>query len=69
MKVKVKVHAGSSQEKINKISEGYEVWLKVRAVDGKANLALIKLLKGYLKKDIKIKSGHTSKNKIIEVLN
>jgi len=68
MKIKVKVHSGSSQEKINKLNRTeYEVWLKKRPVEGKANLEMIKLLKKYFKcREIKIISGFSSKNKILE---
>ena len=67
MKIKVKVHAGSSNEKIEKIDEGYEIWLKEKAIEGKANLKLINILKKYFGKEVKIKSGFNSRNKIIEV--
>ncbi len=68
MKIKVKLHPSSSQEKIEKLEENkYEVWLKEKPVDNKANEKLIKVLKKYFKKQVKIKSGFTSRNKIIEV--
>lgn len=68
MKIKIKVHANSSKEEIRKIDNlNYEVWLKEKAVDGKANLELIKLLKDYFGNTVKIKSGFTSRNKIVEV--
>ena len=68
MKIKIKVHAGSSQEKIKKINNfDYEVWLKTKAIENKANLDLIKILKKYFKKNIKIIKGLKSKFKIIEV--
>lgn len=67
LKISVKVHANSSQEKIKEISNGLEVWLKQKAIDGKANQGLIKLLKKHYKKNIKIISGLRGKNKIIEV--
>lgn len=67
--MKIKVHTNSSKEEIKKIGyESYEVWLKEKAVDNKANLKLLKLLKKYFGKNVKIKSGFTSRNKIIEVL-
>ena len=68
MKIKVKIHPGSSQEKIKKLnSTEYEVWLKKRPIEGKANLEMIKLLKKYFKcREIKIISGFSSKNKILE---
>ena len=69
MNLKVKVHPGSSREEIKRIDEGYEIWLKERAVDGRANTALIKLLKRYLSaEDVKIKSGLNSRRKIVEVI-
>jgi uncharacterized protein (TIGR00251 family) len=64
----MKVHANSSQEKVKKISEKeIEVWIKQKPIDGKANLFLEKFLKKYFGKEVKIVSGFTSKNKIIEV--
>jgi len=68
MKIKVKVKPGSSKQNIVKISdEVYEVNLKSRPEDGKANAELLKMLRKEFKKDIKILRGLTSKNKIIEV--
>jgi uncharacterized protein (TIGR00251 family) len=68
MKIKVRVHPNSSKEEIKQISrESYEIWLKEKAEDNKANTALIKLLKRHFKSDAKIKSGFTSRNKIVEI--
>jgi uncharacterized protein YggU (UPF0235/DUF167 family) len=44
MIIKVKVHPNSSKEEIIKIDEGsYEVWIKERAEDNRANIALAKM--------------------------
>jgi len=68
VKISVKLHPNSSQEKIVKLNEKeYEVWIKEKPIDGKANEKLIKFLKKYFKKDIKIISGFNSRRKIIEV--
>ncbi len=67
MKLNVKVHPNSSQEKIEETLLGLEVWIKEKPIDGKANDSLIKILKKYLGKEVKIKSGFSSRNKIIEV--
>lgn len=68
MKIKIKVHPNSSKEEIKKIDEGnYEIWIREKAENNKANIAVAKLLKKYFKKEAKIKSGFTSKNKIIEI--
>jgi uncharacterized protein (TIGR00251 family) len=70
MKLKIKIHPNSSQNRIEKISDlDYEVWIKEKPVNNKANLELIKILKKYFKKDVEIKSGFSSRNKIIEVSN
>ncbi len=69
MKIKLKVHSNSSQEKIKKINEKeYEIWIKQKPLDGKANAEVLKILKKYFNKKINIKSGLTSKKKIIEIL-
>ncbi|MCK5612258.1 DUF167 domain-containing protein [Candidatus Pacearchaeota archaeon] len=68
MKIKLKVHANSSQEKIIENSaNSYEIWIKQKPVDGKANIYLEKILKKHFKKNVKITSGLTSKNKIIQL--
>lgn len=69
MNLKIKLHPNSSQEKIQKISEDdYEVWLKVKPIDNKANLELVKVLKKYFGKGLKIKSGLKSRNKVVEFI-
>ena len=68
MKIHVKTHPNSSKEEIKKINDGeFEVWFKEKAIDNKANEKLVKILKKYFGKPIKIKSGFTSRNKILEV--
>ena len=68
VKISVKLHPNSSQEKIVKLNEKeYEVWIKEKPIDGKANEELIKILKKYFKKQVEIVSGFKSKNKIIEI--
>jgi len=50
--------------------DGLIVHVKERAVDGAANEALIALLAkhfGVRKMDVSIKSGHTSKRKIVNI--
>jgi uncharacterized protein len=69
MKIKVKLHPNSSQEKIEEIEKDkeYEVWIKEKPIDGKANENLIKVLKKYTKKQVRIVSGFTSRKKVIEM--
>ncbi len=67
--MKVKLHPNSSQEKIVDRGESYEIWIKEKAVDGKANEALLRFLKKHFKKRFKIRAGFTSRNKIVEIGN
>ena len=66
--MKIKVHANSSQERIEKVSETeLEIWIKQKPINGKANDHLEKYLKKYFGKPIKIISGFNSRIKFIEV--
>ena len=68
MKIKVKIHPSSSQEKIERLGDNnYEVWLKEKPIEGKANKSLEKFFKKYFKKTVKIVSGLKSKNKVVEI--
>ena len=70
MIIKVKVKPNSKSQKIEKIKENeYEVKLKSKPEDNKANLELIKLMKKHLNKEIKIIKGLKSKNKVLKVEN
>jgi len=78
MIIKVKVKANANEQSVEKISpelfseEGYEgfyfVKLKSHPEKGEANLELLKLLKKHFGKDVKIKSGFTSRMKVVEIL-
>ena len=78
MIIKVKVNPSSNEQSVEKISpelfkeEGYEglyyIKLKSSPQGGKANLELLKILKRYFKKEVKIKSGYTSRLKIVEIV-
>jgi len=70
MKIHIKVHANSSQEKIERKGRTiFEVWLKEKPTDGKANIKLVKLMrKEFEGKDVKLISGFTSRKKVLEVV-
>ncbi|MBI5766051.1 DUF167 domain-containing protein [Candidatus Falkowbacteria bacterium] len=65
----VEVKPNSAQNKIEKISDlVYKVKLTAPSTEGKANKLLIELLAQYFniaKSQIEIKSGKTSKNKVL----
>lgn len=72
MIITAKVKPGSKQgDKIEKLEDGtYIIYLRARAHDGEANAALVKLLADHFdaaKTSIKIKSGLSSRTKIIEL--
>ena len=71
MKIQVKVKPNSKEQKVQKSTDGtLIVRLKSPPVDGKANKELIELLAKKFKvskSKIKIKSGLSAKNKLIEI--
>ena len=71
MQKRVKVKPNSKQQKIEELADSsLIVYLKSPPVDGKANEELIKLLAKKFdvsKSSIRIKSGTTSQQKVIEI--
>lgn len=71
MKIYIKARPNSKEEKIEQIAEGqFLVSVKEPPIQGRANEAIIRVLAEYFgvsKLEIKIISGWTSKQKIIEV--
>lgn len=68
MIIKIKVKPNSNKQEIIKDEIGYIVYLKSVPKDNKANTELIKILKKYFKKNVEIKSGLKSKNKVVEII-
>lgn len=69
MKINLRVKPNSDKQKIEFKEGVYFISLKSRAENNKANIELLKLLKRNFKKEVRIISGKTSKNKIVEILN
>ncbi len=68
MLINVKVKPNSTQEKIVEVDKNnYEVWLKEKPIDNKANMKLLKLLSKHFGKEVKIKTGLISRKKIVEI--
>ncbi len=69
MRITVDVKPGSREESVEKIEDGhYLVCVKAPPKKGKANQAVLKLLKRHLGKQVALVSGATSTTKIVEVL-
>jgi uncharacterized protein (TIGR00251 family) len=67
-RITIDVKAGSRDEGVEEIGEGmYLVRVKAPRMKGKANAAVLKLLRRYFGRRVLIVSGHTSTRKIIEV--
>ena len=67
--INVKVFPSSGRQEIIKIGEkDYRVYLKKQAREGKANVELLKELKKYLKRDVRIRSGLSSRYKRVEII-
>ncbi|MFA5856485.1 MAG: DUF167 domain-containing protein [Candidatus Pacearchaeota archaeon] len=68
MKIKVKVYPHSGKEEIIHLSENdYKVYLKKPPIENKANIELLKFLKRYFKKEVRLIKGANSRDKIIEI--
>ena len=72
MKINVKAKPGAREEKVEKIDEeNFVVSVKEPPIKGKANEAIRNALAVYFKTGsscVKIVAGHTSRNKIIEII-
>ena len=68
LRITVDVKTDSHEEKVEIIDDNtYIVHVKAARKKGKANIAVIKLLKKHFKQRATIISGHTSTRKIIEL--
>ncbi len=67
MKIKIKVKPNSGEQNVEEKEDFYIVKLKSAPENNKANLELVKLLKKYFKKQVNIKSGFSSRNKVVEI--
>jgi uncharacterized protein len=69
LRITVEVKAGSREEGVELIEEGrYLVKVKEPPQKGKANQAVLKLLKRHFGKQARLVSGATSTTKIIELI-
>lgn len=71
MRIHVKVIPNSSQEKVEKLSNGnFKVWVTKSPEKGKANKAVEKVLADYFnvaKSNVKIIGGKTAREKLVEI--
>ncbi len=68
---KVIIKTGARENKIigfDAVKKAYRVELKAKPVEGEANKELIKFLSKELGKQVRIKTGFTSKEKLVEMI-
>ena len=71
MKIPVKVKPGSTSEGISREGNSFIVKVKEPPREGRANQAAIKLLAAYFgvpQSQVRILSGHRSRNKVVEII-
>jgi uncharacterized protein (TIGR00251 family) len=69
MRITVDVKVSSKRDSVELIEEGhYMVHVRAPPRKGKANAAIIKLLRRHLGRPVTLVSGHTSNRKVFEVL-
>lgn len=72
MLISIKVNPRSSKNEVTQMTDGsLKIKMTAAPIDGEANEVLIKILSKHFnvaKSQIKIKSGLTSRNKIVEIL-
>ncbi|MEX2054291.1 MAG: DUF167 domain-containing protein [Candidatus Colwellbacteria bacterium] len=72
MLIYVRVKPSSRQEKVERVDDThFKIWVKEPAKEGKANIAVIKLLAKHLDmapSRIELVSGHTSRDKVFKLL-
>ena len=68
LRILVEVKAEAKEEKVEKIEDAhYLVWVKAPRNKGKANEAVLKSLKRFFKRQVRLVSGATSTTKIVDV--
>jgi uncharacterized protein YggU (UPF0235/DUF167 family) len=70
--LKIKVHPNSKADKVlRKSDDTFEIFVRAKPVDGKANEAVLELVSDYLKvprSKVRLLRGANSRNKLIETV-
>jgi uncharacterized protein (TIGR00251 family) len=67
MIINIKAYPNSEKSEIVREGKSYIVHLKSAPENNKANIELLKMLKKYFGKEVEIKSGFTSRKKLVEI--
>ena len=64
--IRVKVHPSSKEERVERKDDRWEIWVKEEAREGKANKAVIRILKRFFRR-VRLVRGAKSRLKLFEV--
>ena len=70
MRLSVRVKTNANSDNIIEYDEPNGIMVvrvQAKAHNNRANIALVKFLKGYFKKEVRIIAGKTSRNKVVEI--
>lgn len=72
MLIKLKVHPGSKKDAVvRKSDDNFEIFVRAKPVEGKANDAALDALSNFLKVPrgiLRLRRGSTSRNKLVELI-
>ncbi len=67
MRIAMRVVPGAKSFKLEQTPDGYKVYVREKAENNKANLALLGGLRKLLGREVRLASGAKSRNKVLEV--
>ncbi|MBD3398426.1 DUF167 domain-containing protein [Candidatus Micrarchaeota archaeon] len=67
MRIQMRVVPNAKAFRIEQSEAGWKAYVKEKAEDNKANLALLKGLKKLLKREVRLVSGAKARNKVLEI--
>jgi uncharacterized protein len=70
MRIRVRAHPGASRERVQWEGETLHVWVTARAVEGEANLALVRAIArglGVRRSAVALVGGERGRDKLVEV--
>ena len=67
MKIQVRIVPNAKAFKLEQRNDGWKIYLKEKAEENKANLALLKRLRKLLKREVRLIAGAKARNKVLEI--
>ncbi|MFH1585515.1 MAG: DUF167 domain-containing protein [archaeon] len=67
MLIKVKVKPNSGKQEVIKKEDDYLVYLKSSPENNRANLELVRILSRHFNREVRIKRGFKSREKVVEI--